>query len=164
MADLDFFKKVNDRYGHLAGDKVLARFVHYFIENHRPYDKIFRYGGEEFLFCIQADLSQAQEMIDCLRESFSTLDSYIDQKEPINITSSFGITLLDPNLLVEESINRADKAMYSAKLNGRNCIRLENLPWLPVDFEGSLPCQKILVIENKVKFHMVKRSLFLHQK
>lgn len=121
MMDLDHFKKVNDSYGHAAGDKVLAASVHYIIENIRPYDKVFRYGGEEFLICMQhTELLAGLDIIERLRNELSKTAINIENETMLYITASFGVTLLDPTVPVEQSIDRADKAMYLAKVNGRN--------------------------------------------
>jgi diguanylate cyclase len=69
MMDLDHFKSVNDQYGHLVGDKVLIGFAHYLMAHLRPYDKVFRYGGEEFLICLaDTDLGVGHDIMDRLRE------------------------------------------------------------------------------------------------
>jgi diguanylate cyclase (GGDEF)-like protein len=121
MLDIDHFKKVNDQYGHLVGDKILAAVAHYLIEHLRPYDKIFRFGGEEFLLCIQqVDLATAFEMLDRLRGQIATTPFFIGLQEPIHITVSCGITSLDTKADIEESIDRSDKALYLAKSSGRN--------------------------------------------
>ena len=121
MMDLDFFKKINDKYGHNAGDKVLIGLVHFVSKHLRSYDKLFRYGGEEFLLCIQhIDLQECYSRVDQLRKDISTLEIDIGRKTPATITASFGITLLDPHVSIEECIDRADKAMYAAKSAGRN--------------------------------------------
>lgn len=125
MLDIDFFKKINDKYGHSAGDTVLATLAHTISTNLRSYDKIFRYGGEEFLLCIpQTDLMKGHQMIERLRQTISTMT--INLQEPVNITISAGLTLLDPNCPVEQTIDRADKAMYTAKAAGRNCTKIWN--------------------------------------
>lgn len=122
MVDLDHFKQINDTYGHAAGDKVLIAISHYLIDQMRPYDKIFRFGGEEFLICMQhTDLANCYSKCEELRNGLGKLSIDIGKKEPILITASFGISLLEPNMTVEESIENADKAMYSAKSSGRNC-------------------------------------------
>jgi diguanylate cyclase len=127
MLDIDFFKKVNDNYGHSAGDAVLAILAHNLSKNLRPYDKIFRYGGEEFLLCLpQTDLIQGHEMIERLRETIANMPMNINSKDVINITISIGLTLLDPDCPVEQTIDYADKAMYTAKSAGRNCTRVWN--------------------------------------
>jgi len=125
MLDIDFFKSINDQYGHPAGDTVLTDLAHHISKNLRPYDKIFRYGGEEFLICMpQVDLTQGYEMLERLRQSIPTLS--INLPEKINLTISVGLTLLDPNAPVEQAIDRADKALYAAKTAGRNCTKIWN--------------------------------------
>lgn len=121
MVDIDLFKVVNDQHGHLIGDKVLAALAHYLIEHLRPYDKIFRFGGEEFLVCIQqVGLTQAFEMMDRIREGVAATAFNVGLQDPLHITISCGVTLLDHSFTVEESIDHADKALYLAKSSGRN--------------------------------------------
>ncbi|MGJ0514870.1 MAG: diguanylate cyclase [Methylomicrobium sp.] len=126
MVDLDNFKNINDLYGHIVGDHVLTATVRYFIKHLRPYDKIFRYGGEEFLLLMQhTELASCYDMMERLRNGLASISIDIDKKElPIHITASFGVVLLDHDTPVETSIDRADKAMYAAKAAGRNCIRI----------------------------------------
>lgn len=125
MLDLDHFKNVNDQCGHQIGDIVLASTAHYISENIRSYDKLFRYGGEEFLICFPfTELSIANEMIERIRKGLAIMSIDISPKESIHITVSIGLALLDSSLPVEESIEHADKAMYKAKSSGRNCTQL----------------------------------------
>ena len=125
MVDLDNFKDINDRHGHLAGDCVLAATARHIIEHLRPYDKVFRYGGEEFLLFIQhSELTPCFDMVERLRAGLAAMPIDFNGKEPIYITASFGVVLLDPDTPVETSIDRADKAMYAAKAAGRNCVRI----------------------------------------
>lgn len=125
MMDLDGFKAVNDLHGHLVGDQVLAASVHYIVEHFRPYDKVFRYGGEEFLLCMpHAELMPCHHMVERLCAGLAKMAINTGEKEPIHITASFGVALLDPDVPVETSIDRADKAMYAAKSSGRNCVRV----------------------------------------
>jgi diguanylate cyclase len=121
MMDLDDFKGVNDKYGHGVGDKVLVSSARYVMTHLRPYDKVFRYGGEEFLICLPgADLQSGHDIIDRLREELRSLPHDANGKGTFHTTVSFGLTLLDPDLPVELSIDRADKALYVAKTTGRN--------------------------------------------
>lgn len=125
MMDLDNFKTVNDRHGHPAGDSVLAASVQYLIKHLRPYDKVFRYGGEEFLLCMPyTELMPCHDRVKELNEGLVALEIDIGEKEPIHVSASFGLTLLDPDIPVEKSIDRADKALYAAKAAGRNCVRI----------------------------------------
>ena len=125
MADLDFFKKVNDQYGHPVGDQVLAWVSHFMKEHLRPYDKIFRVGGEEFLLCLQdADLQLTFDIIDRLRDTISSSPIPIEKKSPLTITLSFGIAAIDASTSIEKTIEHADKALYKAKNEGRNCTRI----------------------------------------
>lgn len=121
ILDLDHFKTVNDQYGHTAGDYVLAGISRFIIENIRPYDKFFRIGGEEFLICFQnADTKLAFEMIERLRIGISEMKINFNENQCINITASFGISSIESDSSIEQSIEYADKALYKAKNHGRN--------------------------------------------
>lgn len=124
MADVDKFKDINDQYGHLGGDRVLKVLVHYIIEHLRPYDKIFRFGGEEFLLLLQhTELAQCIDILERVREGIAALPIDLGDRGTVRVTASFGVTLLDPGIPVEASIERVDRAMYAAKAAGRNCVR-----------------------------------------
>lgn len=125
IMDLDHFKTVNDTYGHLAGDQVLVTWVSYVKQHLRPYDRIYRYGGEEFLLSLPGtNLRNIQNLTERLRNELSEIAIGTDETTTIMVTASFGITMLDPAVSVEESISRADSALYAAKKAGRNrgCI------------------------------------------
>lgn len=125
MADVDHFKAVNDTYGHMAGDHALAVSTRYVMAHLRPYDKVFRYGGEEFLICMQdTDMAAGHEVVERVRRDLAAAPIDVDGRSTLRITMSFGLTLLDPDVGVEQSIDRADKAMYAAKAAGRNCTRI----------------------------------------
>jgi diguanylate cyclase (GGDEF)-like protein len=127
MMDLDNFKAINDLHGHAAGDQVLAASVQYLIKHLRPYDKVFRYGGEEFLLCLPyTELTPGYDRVKELNEGLAALRIDIGEKEPVHISASFGLALLDPDAPVETTIDRADKALYAAKSAGRNCVRIWN--------------------------------------
>lgn len=121
MMDLDHFKDVNDTYGHAAGDEVLVRLTHYVMSHLRPYDSFYRCGGEEFLLCApDADLEQGRAMVERLREGLAEIEFKGQCDTPFTVTVSIGLTLIDPDVPVEQSIERADKALYAAKAKGRN--------------------------------------------
>ncbi len=123
MVDLDKFKLINDTYGHASGDDVLATVARYLMQNVRGYDKVFRYGGEEFLLCItNVDPVTAYDKAESLRQGLADLKIDIGNGKTTSITASFGIMMLDDKIGLEENIERADKAMYNAKNAGRNCV------------------------------------------
>jgi diguanylate cyclase len=120
--DLDHFKEINDRYGHHVGDEVLVAAVRGLGHSLRPYDQVFRYGGDEFLICLPgADLAIGQKVIARVRENLAGRP-LIGGAEGIAVhaTASFGLALLDPDTGVEDSIERADQALLLAKAAGRN--------------------------------------------
>lgn len=123
MMDLDHFKKINDTHGHPVGDQVLTASTSYIMKHLRPYDKVFRYGGEEFLISMPGiDLQATQSAIERIRSGLTAIELASDNGKPVFATASFGITLLDPDVSIEESIDRADRAMYAAKTGGRNRV------------------------------------------
>jgi len=125
MMDVDHFKEVNDTYGHPVGDEVLVRFTHYVMSHLRPYDSFYRCGGEEFLLCApDADLEQGRAMIERLREGLAEIEFKGQNDTPFKATVSFGLTQIDPDVPVEQSIERADKALYAAKAKGRNRTKI----------------------------------------
>jgi diguanylate cyclase (GGDEF)-like protein len=94
-------------------------------ENLRPYDRVFRYGGEEFLISLQnADLETGKVVIDRLRERLASTRLARDGSQEIVVTASFGMAPLDPGVSLEETINRADKALLAAKVAGRNRLHV----------------------------------------
>lgn len=125
MVDFDHFKTVNDTHGHRAGDQTLRAAIKYFVKALRPYDSIYRYGGEEFLLCLpNITAPNAITILERLRAGLEVLPIELDSGDTIRITASFGISSLKPDISVEESISVADYALYQAKNGGRNCVRL----------------------------------------
>jgi diguanylate cyclase (GGDEF)-like protein len=122
--DLDHLKEINDTHGHAVGDQVLAEVVRQVTEHLRPYDKVFRYGGDEFLISLPgADLEVGLKVIGHIREQIAEATTVASPGgPPITTTASFGLALLEPDISVEESIDRADKALLVAKAAGRNRV------------------------------------------
>jgi diguanylate cyclase (GGDEF)-like protein len=130
MMDIDHFKRVNDQFGHQSGDRVLKNIISLLLSQVREYDVIYRYGGEEFLLCLPGtDLITTFSLIERLREAVETI-AFTEENMPKQITVSFGMTELASDCYVEESINRADKALYHAKSLGRN----QTSVWENIDF------------------------------
>lgn len=128
MADLDHFKRINDRYGHLAGDAVLCEAVQRMRGSMRPYDTIGRYGGEEFLLVLPGcDLQEAASVAERLRQCIA--ESPVRTPEGnIDVTGSFGVAAAENNSGdVSVLLRAADAALYKAKYNGRNQVALDDI-------------------------------------
>lgn len=124
MADIDFFKKVNDSHGHLVGDGVLREVAKRLRMALRDLDVIGRYGGEEFLVIFtDTDVDKAYEVAERIRKRIS--DSPINlQGNAIGVSISLGLCTLRQDDGVNSLIERADQAMYLAKNGGRNCSKV----------------------------------------
>jgi diguanylate cyclase (GGDEF)-like protein len=122
--DVDHLKTINDVHGHTVGDRVLCGLVGYVTQHLRRYDKVFRYGGDEFLLPLPGtDLQQAEHLVERLRAGIAEVPFVVAADgHPIHATASFGIAALDPDISVEESIDRADRALLQAKTTGRNRV------------------------------------------
>lgn len=121
VIDIDHFKQVNDNYGHRTGDEVLKQVANCIQASIRGTDQLFRYGGEEFVVlldhsgCDAAKVS-GQRILDCVRQMH--IDA--EQEEPVQVTVSMGLTCLRAGDNVSSIFNRADKALYKAKQQGRD--------------------------------------------
>lgn len=123
LLDLDHFKRVNDTYGHFAGDAVLRETALRLRSSMRPYDQVGRYGGEEFLVVLpNCDLEDAKHQAERMRRLLHDTNMVVDGTE-LKVSASFGVSVSDgsersPDLFVRV----ADEALYRAKASGRNCI------------------------------------------
>jgi diguanylate cyclase (GGDEF)-like protein len=124
LVDLDHFKQINDRYGHIAGDKVLCTAVHNMKNATRGIDLIGRWGGEEFAVLLpQANFDTAQIVAERIRANIHRPTPAADASKLIPFTASLGIAINQPGDTAEDIFRRADEALYRAKAAGRNCIR-----------------------------------------
>ena len=125
LIDIDHFKSVNDRYGHIIGDKILTGFVARLRPGLRGMDSIGRLGGEEFaILLVGVDVHRASMICERLRAAVSTHPMRTDTGEAISVTFSAGLVELKGAVGATELLEAADKALYRAKHGGRNCLRL----------------------------------------
>ena len=128
MVDIDFFKNVNDTYGHLNGDKVLKDLANLFKERLRKNDLIGRYGGEEFAVIFPNTEPQAVvKVLNEIRKSFAKMIHRADEK-CFSVTFSAGVTSSQHCKDTQKIIHVSDIALYKAKSRGRNRIELEDTP------------------------------------
>jgi len=124
VCDIDLFKRINDSYGHLAGDKVLKIIAKSLQRNLRDSDFIARFGGEEFVALMpETSAEEAKIVAEKLRTKIES-SPFNFKKEPVQITISFGISQFASGETIEKVFERADKALYKAKENGRNQVIL----------------------------------------
>ena len=124
LIDIDFFKRINDTYGHQKGDEVLISIAKILKNNSRDIDTVGRWGGEEFLIILsQVDSRQATEMAEKLRKKLREFNFKLGER----ITASFGVTQYKHNEDDESSLlSRVDANLYKAKKAGRNCVKINN--------------------------------------
>ena len=119
--DLDFFKKVNDRYGHEAGDTVLIHLAKTIETQVRATDYVIRWGGEEFLLVFEdTDLDAAREQLDELMDKIRELDILYDDQH-VHLTMTFGL-ICEPEEDIHTLLKEADAKLYIGKTNGRNQV------------------------------------------
>ena len=121
--DVDYFKRVNDSYGHRAGDRVLKAVAGGLASRIRSTDFLARYGGEEFVTILPGtSLDDAVHVVDELRNAIGSIGFHF-RGTPVSITVSSGVTALQPGDTAGAAFDRADKALYKAKEAGRNrCV------------------------------------------
>jgi diguanylate cyclase len=125
LADIDKFKQVNDRFGHLVGDRLLRLFANILVQNVRGQDKVARFGGEEFALIFPgarlADAVTAAERIRGVLEAKQWTIEPTGERVG-KVTASFGVAKLRVDESPNDLLQRADQRLYQAKVKGRNCV------------------------------------------
>ncbi|MCA0173619.1 diguanylate cyclase [Bacillus sp. RAR_GA_16] len=120
--DIDHFKSINDRFGHLIGDQVLRKLSQYIIDEKRRTDTLIRYGGEEFVLILPDTTSkQADQFLQRLLSGFRSKVFRV-KEETFSVTFSGGIVDIDGSSTNKKLLNQADEALYRAKASGRNQV------------------------------------------
>lgn len=128
LADVDHFKEINDRHGHSVGDQVLGRVAGLLLESLRQSDMAVRWGGEEFLMVLRdCDHAEARRIAEILRHKVETTPVVVNGQR-IAVTVSVGVSMYDGTELTEQTVSRADTALYAAKKNGRNRVEMTANP------------------------------------
>jgi two-component system, cell cycle response regulator len=135
MVDIDFFKRVNDSYGHQAGDRVLQSVANLLGTTTRPGDVVTRYGGEEFAIILpETDEASAMVMAERLRAAIESAEIECDTCGAIKLTISIGCASRRSRLISTGGlVNAADSALYEAKTAGRNRVVSANKQTLASD-------------------------------
>lgn len=129
MADLDHFKGINDKYGHLSGDKVLKAFAQILSNGVRSTDVAARYGGEEFAIILpKTPLGSASAVAESLRRAVmeATWSGSAPNQRIGRVTASFGVAEIQEDETIESLIDRADQKLYEAKHKGRNRVERDH--------------------------------------
>ncbi|MHA2611758.1 MAG: GGDEF domain-containing protein [bacterium JZ-2024 1] len=124
MADLDYFKEINDRYGHQAGDEVLRVFSRILQKNIRKTDYVARYGGEEFLIVLpETDAKSALRTAERIRRIFEKTEVPVGEGKTVNVTASFGVCSYPQSAKgLDTLMKKVDDFLYQAKLRGKNQV------------------------------------------
>ena len=119
MVDLDHFKRINDQFGHLYGDEVLLLLARIMRDSFRHQDKVFRFGGEEFVVVLKA---VSEDEVRAALERFRVAVATYPFPQVGQVTASIGYTRIHADDTIPEIVGRADEALYVAKDNGRDQI------------------------------------------
>lgn len=125
LLDIDDFKQINDKHGHIAGDKILIFVANLLRKTLRDGDKVFRYGGEEFMIILnRVDMVTCNEIAKRILKLISSNQLFYNGQS-LNVTVSIGATLFYPGDTPSALIGRADKALYKSKHSGKNQMHME---------------------------------------
>lgn len=159
LIDIDHFKRINDLYGHMAGDKVLVKFAQLLREVFRQSDLIIRWGGEEFLVvCRQSNHDELPEIAERCRMAISQAAFDVDSSEPIKVTCSIGFSVLPPEYQVsfeenwKQTFSVIDYCLYASKLSGRN-------GWIGVLSASTKPTKRPSGVPLDRKFNFTESTI-----
>ncbi len=126
LCDIDYFKKINDKYGHIEGDNALKYISEILRSSTRKTDYIIRYGGEEFLIILPyCNKEVAEEIANNIKQKLNNnVFTLSNNSKSIKITMTFGITELNENKNITSLIKEADDALYQGKTSGRNKVKV----------------------------------------
>lgn len=125
MIDIDNFKQINDRLGHIAGDKVLMFIAKLLKKALRDGDKVYRFGGEEFLIILNRTDLQGAELVSNRLLNLCRQNKPLYHNEQVGVTLSIGMTSLKKEDSMDTIVHRADVALYRAKANGKDRLEME---------------------------------------
>lgn len=123
ILDLDYFKRINDTYGHDAGDEVLKCVAKILKDNVRDKDIVGRLGGEEFVLILpNQNLHQALEISERCRSVIEKQEIQISDNKSLKVTASFGVAVAESHMTMDDVARIADRSLYISKNKGRNCV------------------------------------------
>jgi diguanylate cyclase len=125
MVDADNFKMINDQYGHIAGDKVLIFLAKLFKKALRDGDRVYRFGGEEFIILLNRTDLEGAKMVGERLLNLCRSNKPLFQSQQISVTLSIGLTDVRENDTIDTLIERSDTALYKAKNNGKDRLEME---------------------------------------
>jgi diguanylate cyclase (GGDEF)-like protein len=129
LADLDDFKRINDDYGHHAGDRALTAFGQLLRDQVRDFDVAARLGGEEFAILLPQTTAAAAAIVAArMRDALAASSIEVSEKAKVQLTASFGIAESKPDQTTDELLRRADDALYAAKRGGKNRYVIDTTP------------------------------------
>jgi len=137
LFDIDRFKRINDTLGHLHGDAAIRKVAETARAGLRNTDMVCRWGGEELIaLAFNCTLDDAWELAETLRETIATTPIFTPD-DGTRVTISVGVTLQRPGDTIDTILSRADRALYRAKQDGRNCVRVAGLD-VPAAIEAAV--------------------------